>query len=165
MIKAKISGQSVLEILIAVAVVAVLLVSLLSLTTMTLKSSNYSRDLNIATKLSNEAADWLREFRSVNGFSQLKEMVTVDGTVTYTKYCINNLPNSKLEFELLQHQIDGCDYVNPLERVPGTIFWREMEFDKTNADDGRLQVTVTTYWQGKNDKFKAPIIMTVSDWK
>lgn len=151
------TGQSILEILIAVAVTAVLLVSLLSLGTTSVKTTSYSRDLNQATKYSNQAADWLRNLRSEIGWITFKEIIENDGSGIIT-YCFNTFPTTTLEFQVLTNiPCSASTY------IPSTSFYREAEFDLTSSANGIINVKIHTYWQGSQE-FKATLDTIIAQW-
>lgn len=151
-------GQSILEILIAVAVTAVLLVSLLSLGTTSVKTSTYSRDLNLATKFSNQVADWLRNQRTEIGWVSFTEILINHGN-EFT-LCLNDFPNNISEFGLI---VPGnCNYAGG-ELISGTSFWREAHFNLTTVNDGTIKATIHTHWIGAKE-YKAEIETIIGQW-
>lgn len=153
-----ISGQSIIEILIATAVVAVLLVSLLILGTNSLKATTYARNLNQATEYSNQVGDWLRNMKETAGWELFSTTIREDGaTVTY---CLPTLPADTLEFRNL-----GNGLCTNTDFIGSTIFQREVVFDTSLAiSEGVITATISTNWE-ENTTRNATIYVTLTQWK
>jgi len=54
------SGQSLFEVMFAVAVAAIIMMSVVSLSKQTISSSDFSKNNSLASRYSQEATDWIR---------------------------------------------------------------------------------------------------------
>jgi len=137
------TGASILEIIIATTIIAVGLVAALSLATNSQKSSDYSRDNNLATNYSYQVVDWLRDIKTTLGWTNLVYYIQADaGGNSSITYCLNStLPTDETSFEALT---TGSDCTS--STIPNTVFSRELTLDISSDS---LSGTVTTYWQEK----------------
>jgi type II secretory pathway pseudopilin PulG len=58
------SGQSLVEMVIAIAVVLVVIVSLVTVTTISIRNATFSRNQALATKYAQETIEKIREYRA-----------------------------------------------------------------------------------------------------
>lgn len=157
----KISGQSIIEILIATAVVSVLLVSLLILGTNSLKTTTYARNLDQAIEYSNQASDWLRNMKTSAGWAIFSTTIDEDTSGGLVTYCLisDPLPPDAASFRTLNNgSCSSADF------IPGTIFQREVTFDMTTLTSGTITATITTNWE-ENTTRTAIIYLTLTQWK
>ena len=56
-------GQSLFEVIFAVAIASMIMVSVVSLSKQTVSSSDYSRNNALASRYAQEATDWIRQER------------------------------------------------------------------------------------------------------
>lgn len=59
-------GQSLFELVVAIAISALIIISIVSLVTNALKSANFSKNNAVATSLAQETVEWLRSQRDDN---------------------------------------------------------------------------------------------------
>jgi len=60
----KTSGQSLLEMLVAIAVVLIVIVALVTVTTISVRNASFSRNQALATKYAQETIEKIREYRA-----------------------------------------------------------------------------------------------------
>lgn len=135
------SGQSILEVVLATTLIAVGLIAALALGNSSQKSASFSRNVNLATNYSYQVADWARNMRTYLGWSNFTYIIQEDNLTSVT-YCLNStLPSSDLEFQALTSA--SCAEGDTLS---GTIFSRELILDLTNLATGTIDAKVTTSW-------------------
>lgn len=154
----QISGQSIIEVLIATAVVAVLLVSLLILGTNSLKATTYARNLNQATAYSNQVGDWLRNMKESVGWGIFSTTILEDTATSTVTYCLSTLPADATEFRALANQ--PC---TSTDTIPQTIFTRNVILN-VDLINGTITATINTTWEANTTR-NATIYVTLTQWK
>lgn len=135
------SGQTIVEVLVAVALASLAFVGLLALGGLSVKTTSYSRNQNQATFYSSQVPDWLRDLRSLYGWEAIADKFTLDATGNLVTYCLTTLPTDEASFRALSPQ-------NCLETsvIPNTVFLREVQVDLSNLGNKSLNLTVNTSW-------------------
>lgn len=64
--KKKMEGQSLFEVMFAVAVASIIMMSVVALSKQTISSSDFSKNNSLASRYAQEATDWIREERDNN---------------------------------------------------------------------------------------------------
>ncbi|HEX6977378.1 MAG TPA: hypothetical protein VF185_03405 [Patescibacteria group bacterium] len=82
--KKKEKGQSFFEVVLALALVAIVLMALVSLATVSVRTATFSRNKNLATRLSQEAIEWLRSQRDAGWTNFVTKATTAN-------WCLVNL--------------------------------------------------------------------------
>lgn len=63
------SGQTLVEMVVAIGVLVIVVVALLSVTTVSIRNASFSRDQALATKYAQEAVETVRSYRDQNSWS------------------------------------------------------------------------------------------------
>lgn len=130
----KLSGQSIVETVIAAALISVAILASLSLSVYSQKQSTYAKNLAEATKYASQGADWLRSQRTLLGW---EAMSTSSGP-----YCLNAFPASPSDFTSLAAGACAAG-----THIDSTIFTRQINVDNSNLASGTLKITVAVTWQ------------------
>lgn len=80
-----ISGQSLFEVVVALAVISVVIVGLINVTTISIRNTSFSRNNTSATRLAQEATEWLRGERDA-GWTTF-----ITNAHNSSVYCLNSL--------------------------------------------------------------------------
>lgn len=62
------SGQSLIEVVVSMAIVVVVILALVSVTTISIRNASFSRNQSLATKYAQEAIEKVREYRDKNNW-------------------------------------------------------------------------------------------------
>lgn len=152
-------GTGVLEIIITSALIAIGLVGILSLATRSQKTTDFSRDNNLATNYSYQVADWLRDLRTTLGWDTFTYYLTED-SANPVVYCLNStLPTEELTFAAL---VNGSCL--PSSVIQDTVFSREVSIDLSNLASDYLTGTITTTWEG-NKTYTNILEVRLSKWE
>lgn len=121
------SGQSLFEVVIALAVITLIIVGIVVLSTVSIRNSSFSRDKNISSKYVQEAVEWLRSERN-------KSPAQFQGNAVGT-YCFNTLSWSN---------VGNC---GSTEIISDTPFQREVVFN-TRTLNGKtvIDADVVVFW-------------------
>src|SRR5690242_14672897 len=85
-------GQSIVEVVIATTLISIGIIAALSLSNYSAKQNTYSKALNDATTLNNQAADWLRSQKTQVGWATLVDKLETDSAGARSTYCLSSLP-------------------------------------------------------------------------
>jgi Tfp pilus assembly protein PilV len=129
----KLSGQSIVETVIAAALISVTIITALSLSVYSQKQSTYAKNLVEASKYAAQGADWLRAQRALLGWDG---MAASSGT-----YCLNTIPTAPNDFTSLSS--GSC---SPNTYIDSTIYTRQINVDNSRASSGSIKITVTVIW-------------------
>lgn len=140
-------GQSLFEVLAAVAVIGVALVALISLSTRSVSTGSFARNKNLASRYTQEAYEWIRLERDT------------DWSLLYARagstYCINNLNWSSP---------GSCGgYIRDATTGANTIFQREVSL--TAIDVAELEVDIVTSWRSGGSTHSSRSTTILSDWR
>jgi Tfp pilus assembly protein PilV len=140
------SGQSIFEVIIAVAVSALIVTGIVASATNSIQNSSYSRDKNLATNYAQEATEWLRKERDTDKIAFLKHFDL------NTEFCLANLSWTNF---------GKCATG---EKIPNTIFYRNAVFvvcDGSSCPSNAVRATITVSW---NDSKGAHDVSSVTDF-
>jgi type IV pilus modification protein PilV len=149
--KKKQVGQTIIEVLIAIAVVSVVMITLASGLTFSVKNTAEAKYRAMATSLAQEAIEIYRRERSLLGWEAF-QAEAVSGT-----YCFNELPSSTAEFAALTP--DEC--TTTIAQV-GTQFVREVTVTSTDTMV-RLDVEIT--WNDGANERNVSVVQEFKQWE
>jgi len=129
LINQKKSGQSLVEVVVSVAISALIIVALLIGAVIGIRNVQFSRNQSRAMELNREASEWLRAERKFS-WSKLWSRGSAGGVT----YCF-----SDLNFDLSSSCSSGDD-----DKIDGK-FIREGVLRQEDSD--KLEVTIITSWQ------------------
>jgi|SRR3989344_2483630 len=154
------SGQTLLEMVMALAVVGIVLVALVSLSTRSLGNTTFSANKSRATRLTQEASEWIRAQRDAD-WANLSGRVTAGGEQVY---CLPNLvwpggtgacdPNTQ---KVKDNSNDDTEFVRE-------VTLRGMDTDGAPGLD-TVSVGVVTYWFDGVGTREARTTTLLSNWK
>jgi Tfp pilus assembly protein PilV len=135
-------GQSILEVVIAIAMVSIILITLVALASLSIRASTFSRNQTEAQRLTQQVSEWLRAEKDA-GWAKFKSHA---GT---TSWCLNNLSWTSS---------GTCSGV-----VSGTVFTRNLTF--TNNADGSVQADIRTSWTDPQGMHTEPTSIIFTNFK
>lgn len=138
------SGQSFFEVVLALALVSVVLVSMVMLASISVRTTNFARTKNTATRLTQEAIEWLRSERDTSWSAFSSHAAT-------STWCINNLNWSS----------PGTCTSNTY--VAGTIIQRQAIL--SNVDATTVQARVTASWNDSQGLRQVETSTYFTQWK
>ncbi len=126
------SGQSLFEVVVAIAISALIIVAIVSLTSNSIQNSSYSKDKTLAATYVQQATEWLRSQRD-------NDTNTFIEHVTTPTWCLNNIS----AVSAWNHP-GSCNG----EYIVGTHFTREATFNVTLQPNGKnlIEANVTVKW-------------------
>jgi type II secretory pathway pseudopilin PulG len=147
-------GQSLFEVVVAIAISALVLVVLVSLTRNAIQNAMFAKNKTIAGNYAQQASEWLRNQR--------------DSDVENFFYTYAIQPNWCLPALAWDHSVavptdatSGCAALGYF--IPGTIFVRWVAFDTSIANNVRAVVTVV--WEDTKGTHEITNTTVFTDWR
>ena len=138
----KLSGFSLVEVLVFTAVLGLFFVAAMSVVTFNIKNMKIQEHKIIATRYAEEAVEWLKQEKEDDWSEFIKKDNNPSGCKTF---CLNNLE------EGWSHQVPpSCDY------GLGTIYKRELLITNSSSLDN-IDSIITVSWQDMGTGLSVPI--------
>lgn len=149
-------GQTMLEILVAIAVLVMVLVAIVSRVVEAVRNAHFARNQVLATRFSQEGVEWARSQRDRLGWSSFSTYIP-DGVI----YCV---PDPDNDIEAL---ISGL--CTSADKISGTVFYRELAFQSNlnpAPGDGEAytQVTSEVTWLDSIGEHNSQLTTRLSKW-
>lgn len=148
-------GQSLFEVVLAIAVITLVLGGLASLATVSIRNSTFSRNKTLSSKYAQEASEWLRSERDKDRDLFIGRAGAVVDVPTY--YCLNANP--------LAWNSGECPSG---EFIPNTPFIRNLTLTKTVEplrSKTVIKADVVVSWQDAQGDHEARSFTYFSDWR
>ena len=142
-------GQSLFEVLAALVVVTVIVVAVVSLGSTSIRNVSFARNTELSTRFSQEGIEWLRSERDA-GWDVFSARAT-----TASVWCIKSDSPS--------WPATGGLCAGASDRIPGTVFTREVAF--TIIDSANIDASVEVYWTDAQGLHEVRTVTTFSDWR
>lgn len=151
-------GQSLFEVVIALAVISVVIVALINVTTVSIRNTSFARNNTVASRYAQEATEWLRGERDTS-------WTTFVGYGLTSVHCLDSLTWTNL---------GNC---SSAEVIPNTPFTRQVTiacFSNggtivaglcTNANVDTLQATVTVQWTDAQGSHTVSTPVQFTNWR
>jgi Tfp pilus assembly protein PilV len=141
--KRNIKGQSLFEVVVALAMAAMIIVSVVVLATLSMQSSAFSKNKTLATRYGQDAIEWLRGQR--------------DNTTTFWD---NVEVGNRCLVELVWTNLGNCDET---EVITNTQFQRQVSF--TSIVDSGVEAKVIVSWTDAKGYHESQTNTIFSDWR
>ena len=147
-------GQSLFEVVIALAISTIIIVSLVSLVSNSIRNSTFSKNKTLASRYAQEATEWLRGQRD-------QDPVIFKTNAQTTIWCLKNLDWS----------MSGSCPEGSGSNIAGTEFRREVSFNSRNAVSAGgaqktiIDVDVVVKWRDSQGDHEVRSATSFSDWR
>ncbi len=148
------AGQSIIEVLVAIAVVGVVLTTIASGLTYSVKNTAEARYRSVATALAQDAVEVFRRERSILGWESFYEVFV--GAPDQV-YCFNTLPANSAAFVALSEGACSAGF-----QQVGTEFRRQVTVDPTGSI---LTVTVVVSWYDGDNQRSVQVQQDFQQWQ
>ena len=143
------SGQSLFEIILALAITTLIIVALVALTATSIRNTTFSKNKTLASRYSQEATEWLRGERDAD-FSAFETRALTP------LYCFPSLSWSAAS-------IGAC---SSGQEIANTPFRREISFSSSLVNGKTLiQASVRVYWSDAQGLHEVRSVTNFSDWR
>ena len=138
------SGQSLFEVVLALAISTIILVAVISLVTVAIRNSSFSKNKTLAGRHAQEVMEWLRGERdeSWDDFSN---------NAAISVWCMKT------------PSWDSVGQCPATGFIPGTIFKREVAF--TDINPANIESKVRVYWEEAGKSHEVETITNFTDWR
>ena len=142
-------GQSLFEIMLALAVSTLIIVAIVSLASNAIRNTTYSRNKTLATRFSQEATEWLRGERDA-------DFTVFETRALIPLYCLPSL-------SWATSSIGSC---SSGQEIVNSIFRREVTF-ATSLVNGKtlIQAGIKVYWTDGQGQHEVRSVTNFSDWR
>lgn len=138
-------GQSLFEVITALAVITIIIVSLVALASGSIRNSDFSKDKALASRYSQEATEWLRKERDTNWANFSLQAATPTWCFPSLSWTEGSIGNCSENF------------------ISGTKFQRELYFN--SVDTKTIEVEVVVFWEDSKGKHQVVSATTLTDWR
>ncbi len=147
-------GQSLFEVVVAVAISALIMVSLVSLVSNSIQNASFSRNKALAGTYAQEATEWLRGQRDA-------DVATFTTNVLTPTWCLKDL-------SWTPSQARSCSAQDDL--LPNSPFTRQATFSITAVDDNGVlkdlvEASVVVSWDDSQGSHQVASVTNFSDWR
>lgn len=146
------SGQTLIEVIIAVGMVVLVLLTLVSALTLAVRNNQFAKDQVLARNRSREALEWLRSLRSQMEWNTFYNMISQDSPPV--TYCLPTIPPDATTAIALEN--DECA---DTDVIPGTKYVRSVTLGTPTTDEINAMVTVTWTDGGKEHQSQSTVIL------
>jgi len=147
MFRRRASGQSIFEVVVALAIITLILVSLVALAGISIRNSTFSRNRTSSTRINQETLEWLRGERD-------NDWIAFSAKAATGTWCLPSL--NWAEAQIGACGSDAGSYVN-------TVFRRELIFSSISATN--IQVLVRVYWTDSQGEHETRATTNFTNWK
>lgn len=141
------SGQSLFEMVIAIAITTLVIISLVTLAGNSIRNTTFSKNKTLAGRHAQEAIEWLRSQRDSD----------------FDTFQFNTLTPGWCLSELAFTDVGTCASG---EVIAGTDFQREATFDQfTLGGKTVIAVVVRVYWDEGGNSHEVRLTTEFSDWR
>lgn len=139
-------GQSLFEVIFAIAIAAIILVGIVALAATSVRNSSFARNQSLATRYVQEASEWLRAERDADWTAFSAKSSAVSGT----DWCLSSLswPGSS----------GNCG-----PPITGTIFARETKLIEETTEIVRAEINVV--WNDAQGVHTTRSVARFTDWR
>lgn len=153
-IKSSEKGQSLFELVVAIAISALMVVAMVSLAVNSIQNSNFSKNKARAATYAQQATEWLRGQRDNNIETFITE---VEKATDPNERCFNSLPATISSLSLFPCASN--------ESIDGTPFQRYVIFSFGNDSKTVITADVTVTWTDSGGAHEAASVTSFSDWR
>lgn len=157
------AGQSLFEVVVAIAISALVIGGIVSLATNSVRNSTFSKNQSLAANFSQQATEWLRGQRDMSIDVFISK--TIPGGVSST-WCLPSLSWDSESF----HR--NCSETDVGDRISGTPFVRSATFTPVSATSSpsgnsvtTIEADVTVSWSDSQGMHEVTSATTFADWR
>lgn len=142
-------GQSLFEVIFALAVAALVMVGIVSLAASSVRNSTFARNTTLSTRFVQETSEWLRELRDGSPWAVFSAKADSVGI----KYCLPSLG-------LSLPAAGGCA---PGIYIAGTTFIREVTLTLSSSDT--IDIDIEVRWTDAQGMHKTRSLTQLTSWQ
>lgn len=150
-------GQSLFEVVVAIAISALVIGAIVSLATISIRNSTYSKNQSLASGYAQQATEWLRGQRDTNIANFIAKAGPQNGTTTY---CLPDLT----DLTSLTPVGTPASCSNP---IANTSFTRYVSFKPTTSPTAKtlIETDVTVFWTDSQGTHEVTSATDFTDWR
>ena len=142
-------GQSLFEVIFAIAIAALILVGVVSIAASSVRNASFARNQALATRHVQETSEWLRAERDAD-WTAFSLRASAGGT----DWCLRALSWTSPSYS---SACSASDFIG------STIFIREAKLDLTTSDI--VEATITVEWTDTQGLHEARSVARYTNWR
>lgn len=146
------SGQTLIEVIIAIGLVVLVLITLVSALTLAIRNNQFAKDQVLARNYARESLEWLRSIRGQMEWESFYDMVNADAPPV--TYCLPTLPATTVLAQALGNQ--AC---TATDVIPSTRYLRSIVLTAPSPTEIDAVVTVTWTDGSKTHQSKSTLLL------
>lgn len=146
------SGQSLIEVLTALAVVLLVIIALIRATTSSMKGSDFAKTQSSATSYGQEAIEWIRAERDKSWDDFSNEASPTPGSV----YCLNSGLTQLSELSEGKCPDDDSYSLDGKFKREATLI---------DLGGGKIEVKVIVSWQDSSGEHQSKLTTYLTNWR
>lgn len=146
------SGQTLIEVIVAIGLVVLVLITLVSALTLAIRNNQFAKDQVLARNYARESLEWLRSLRNQMEWSSFYDMIVADAPPV--TYCLPTLPATTTLAQAL-----GNTVCSATDIIPSTRYQRSILFTAPATDEVDAVVTVQWIDGGKTHQSQSTLIL------
>lgn len=155
------TGQTLIEVIVGLAVLSLVLVAVVSGVAVSIKGSRTSKNQTLATRYAQEGLEWIRERRDEIGWGPFLAALRADNVFGVT-YCLPDLSVYDVPLAPGDGLPDASCVNNP---ISGTPFTREMTITyEPSASPRWIQAEVVVSWAEGNQTYESRQTGRLTEW-
>ncbi|MCX7928283.1 MAG: type II secretion system GspH family protein [Patescibacteria group bacterium] len=139
-------GQSLFEVIVALALIGIVLTGIVALSVASIRNASFAKNNAQANRYAQEAIEWIRRQRDANWDQFLNNFAPTNGMFNY---CLSNL-----EIPLTT---GSCTVF-----ISGTIFTRELRVQRSGST---VDLTVTVSWTDSQGRRQVVNQTRLTNWR
>lgn len=151
------SGQTLIEILIAITLIVMVLLTLVAGLTLGIRNNRFAKDQVLAKDYTRAAIESLRDFRSQLGWEAFFAAVSADGQTS--TYCLPTLPQTVAEFIALSNNVCLTSDV-----IPATTYKRDVQMTIPAGKTDEIQAKVRVLWMDGTKSHESTSTIVLKQW-
>lgn len=160
--KKTMSGQTMIEMVVATGMVALVLVAIVSGIALSIRNSRFSKNKALATRYAHEAVEKFRNYRDEVGWQPFIEEVL--GGLTEVDFCLPTMPASAAE---VANFTGVCGSEKIANTLGSTEFVRGAHVtvqNQSNPND-TVEMTVTVTWVEGSKVHSSELVSRLNSWE
>jgi len=150
-IKSLLSGQSLFEVILAIAVSAIILTGIVSLSSTSVNTSTVSKNKSQANRYTSQAMEFIRKEKAFTGWNAFRTTIGTD------PWCLK-----KLEFSSdTAHACGSSEYLQDPVGI-NTIFIRQLTILSATINEINFEIRVG--WIDDKGTHETRTVSTLTDW-
>jgi type II secretory pathway pseudopilin PulG len=151
------SGQTLIEMVVAVGMVSLVLVAIVAGIAISIRNSRFSKNKALATRFAQEGIEKFRFYRDEFGWIPFFETINGQSVGGYVEYCFDDFPTG---LEDISDSLGNCT----TETISGTEYTRYAQVNVTTLPSDFVDILVGVTWIEGAAPHSVELTTRLNDW-